>query len=271
MGRFIPGNARRLAGVALAACVGALVALLDSCATEDNTVAAPLPIQGATYVGDKVCADCHANITRAFPASPHARLHLDSPGMPGQSGCESCHGPGSKHVALGGSGSRDRFIINPGKTAQACFTCHLDVNAQFHLPRHHPVLEGRMNCVDCHDPHGMDIMKPAGGLGMSRLNESCARCHPEQTRPVIFEHPALREGCASCHDPHGSINEKLLTIRDSNLCLRCHAQVRGPAVASGRIFIGNIDHTGFVRLGTCWSAGCHTAVHGSNVQPFYFY
>ena len=34
----------------------------------------PPVIEGATYVGDKVCLDCHANISHAFPASPHARL-----------------------------------------------------------------------------------------------------------------------------------------------------------------------------------------------------
>jgi len=33
----------------------------------------------------------------------------------------------------------------------------------------------------------------------------------------------------------------------------------------------NIDHTTYVPYGTCWTAGCHAAVHGSNTQPFFFY
>ena len=96
-----------------------------------------------------------------------------------------------------------------------------------------------MNCVQCHDPHGGDIFKPAGGLAMARQNESCAQCHRDQTRPFVFEHPAMREGCATCHNPHGSINHKMLVESDPNLCLRCHAQVQGASRSAGQIYIGN--------------------------------
>ncbi len=261
---------RRAAEVALATSAGGLLLLANSCSTTDQTAVAPLPIEGATYVGDAACADCHQDITRAFPASPHARLHLAKGGMPGQYGCESCHGPASKHIAEGGRGGREKFIINPGRDPQACFPCHMEVQAEFHFPQHHPVLEGKMNCVQCHDPHGLDIMKPAGGLSLARLNESCAQCHRQQTQPVIYEHPAMREGCTVCHQPHGSINAKMLTEPDSNLCLRCHAQTPEPG-APGRVFIGGRDHTADLTYGTCWAAGCHTAVHGSNVHPILLY
>ena len=271
-GRNSPGlPPRRLTVLALVAGAVVAVLLLGSCATEEGTVMAPPQIEGATFVGDKACLDCHNQITRAFPASPHGRLHLDNSRMAGQNGCESCHGPGSRHITLGGAGgSRDRFIVNPRKDPETCFQCHLELRAEFHFPQHHPVLEGKMGCAQCHDPHGRDIMKPAGGLAMATLNQSCAQCHREQSRPVVFEHAALREGCTSCHNPHGSINPKMLTVRDSNLCLRCHAQAPGPG-PPGTIFVGNIDHTSYLRYGTCWTAGCHTAVHGSNTQPYYFY
>jgi len=248
-----------LAGVALAAvAIG-----LQSCSTVPVRLLAAPEIAGADFVGDKTCAECHTNISRAFPSSAHARIRLEAPRAAGQSGCESCHGPGSLHVASGGGAGK--FIVNPGKDPGTCFECHRPTEAEFHLPQHHPVLEKHMSCVQCHDPHGFDIFKPAGGLAMARLNETCAQCHREQTRPFVFEHPALREGCSSCHNPHGSINAKMLTQRDPNLCLRCHAQVQGPG-AAGRVYIGNIDHTSLLRLGTCWSSGCHTAVHGSNVD-----
>jgi predicted CXXCH cytochrome family protein len=240
-----------------------ILLLLNSCSTTPVTLTAAPEIPGATFLGDKSCAECHASICRVFPGSAHARIRLEDPRAAGQSGCESCHGPGSLHVASGGG--RGRFIVNPGKDPAPCYECHRSIEAEFQLPQHHPVLEKKMNCAQCHDPHGLDIYKPSSGLAMAWRNETCGQCHREQTKPVVFEHPALREGCLVCHAPHGSINAKLLTQRDSNLCLRCHAQVQGPDVA-GRFFIGNVDHTSFLRMGACWSSGCHTAVHGSNVD-----
>lgn len=260
-------NQKRLLGWVSLFIVAVAVVLVNSCSTVTRTVFAPPEIPGAHFVGNKACADCHAAITKKFPSSPHARVHFEG-AMAGQTGCESCHGPGSLHIQAGGS---RKLIFNPGKDPASCFQCHLETHAEFNLPQHHPVIEGRMNCVQCHDPHGSDIMKPAGGLAMARQNESCAQCHREQTRPMVFEHEAMREGCAVCHSPHGSINRKLLTGNDANLCLRCHAQNQGVNAGNGKIFIGMTDHTAFLKQGSCWTSGCHTAVHGSNVDPRLLY
>lgn len=239
--------------------------LLNSCSTTPSVVARVPAIPGATFVGNQSCKECHTNIVRLFPTSAHARIHLEDTRRLGQTGCESCHGPGSLHVA--GGGGRGKSIFNPGKDPAPCFECHRSTEAQFRLPHHHPIPEHKMNCVECHDPHGSDILRPAGGLAMARVNETCARCHPQQSRPVVFEHGAMREGCTVCHEPHGSINSKLLVQRDANLCLKCHAQVAGiGAVSDHRFYIGPTDHTDYIRMGTCWSSGCHTAVHGSNVD-----
>jgi predicted CXXCH cytochrome family protein len=245
------------------AIMGGLALLVESCSSVSGTIMAPTEIPGAHYVGNGACLDCHAEYVRKFAASPHARIRFQKIAAGDQAGCESCHGPGSKHV----ESAEHKFILNPGKNPAACFQCHLEAQAEFNLPQHHPVIEGKMNCVQCHDPHGMDIMRPAGGLAMARLNQSCAQCHREQTRPMVFEHEAMREGCTTCHNPHGSTNRKMLTQADANLCLRCHAQNQTFFAGTGTIAIGAVDHTTFLNRATCWAAGCHTAVHGSNVDP----
>jgi len=233
------------------------------------TVVRPPAIEGATFVGNPVCLDCHGQYAGTFPLNPHARVDLVVPGTHHSATCEACHGPGSLHVAAGGG--RGRLIRNPDREPRICLECHFEVEGQFRFPSRHPVLEGRMTCSACHDPHGMDMTKAAGGLGWARLNETCAGCHPRQSRSVVFEHEALREGCTVCHQPHGSPHPALLTERDNHLCLKCHLQTPGPGVASGRIFIGQVDHTDRLRMGSCWSAGCHTAVHGSDVHPRLLY
>ena len=123
---------------------GVITLLLNSCSTTPGEVVVPLEIPGAHYVGNRACLDCHAEIVREFPASPHARVHFEDAAMAGDTGCESCHGPGSKHIESGGNA---QFIINPGNDPASCFQCHLDVQAEFNLPQHHPVIEGHMNCV----------------------------------------------------------------------------------------------------------------------------
>jgi predicted CXXCH cytochrome family protein len=247
-------------GVLLAAgCVTGLLA--SACGTLTRTVGMPPEIEGAEFVGNTACIACHAEYTRHYAGSAHGPYYREKDlRWASMTGCESCHGPGSRHVATG----QREFIVNPRDDPAVCFQCHVDTHAEFGLVQGHPVLEGRMTCVSCHDPHGPDIMRPAGGLGMARLNESCAECHRDQARPFVYEHEAMREGCVVCHEPHGSVNGALLRERDSNLCLKCHAQVQ---TVPGQVFIGREDHTAHLQWGGCFSAGCHTAVHGSNVNP----
>ena len=247
----------------------ALSIFVFSCATIDRVVVAPPMIPNAKYVGSDTCAPCHEKETKDFKLTSHARVTIPDPkGKRENVGCESCHGPGSLHVEAGGE--RGKFIVNPSQKPDACFQCHLDKQAEFNLPYHHPLKEGRMSCINCHNPHGENI-KLAKGLFVGRVNQNCAQCHREQTDPHVFEHPALREGCTTCHDVHGSINPKMLTQRDQNLCLKCHAQIAVPGAPVGGIDINNSDHTSRIAGGTCWSAGCHTHIHGSNVQNHFRY
>lgn len=240
----------------LAAVVGVLMTALLSCATVQRTIVAPPEIAGATFVGSETCKDCHANITRDFHTASHARLNAKGENA-AHMGCESCHGPGSLHNESGGARNT---IINPQKSPEVCFQCHLDKRGEFNLPSHHPVIEGRVSCSDCHNPHKGDAIHGAPSH-LAAERDACTKCHQAQHGPFVFEHEAMREGCSVCHRPHGSVNAKLLTQRNHTLCIRCHFQQQ----SGGRLLIGGIDHSQFVSKGTCWTAGCHEAVHGSQI------
>ncbi len=256
-------------GVAAVAFCSAV--LVVSCNTVGRVILPPPMIPGATFVGMDTCGACHEKLVKDFKLSSHARVTIPGEGERTEGGaCESCHGPGSIHVEKGSPDTNGGHIINPGKNPESCFGCHLDKKAQFNLPYHHPVREGRMSCGNCHDVHGADVMVAKNLLGrgatVGRINETCGRCHREQFRPHVFEHEALREGCQVCHNVHGSINDKMLTERDNNLCLKCHAQTPSPTAAARSIFIGDVNHTAFLTQGPCYSGGCHSAVHGSNLN-----
>lgn len=236
----------------------ALVVVAISCSTVTRTLFAPPEIPGATFVGTESCRQCHETIVRDFTTSTHARLK--APGDNAKDiGCESCHGAGSIHNESGGARGT---IINPRKSPETCFQCHLDKRGEFNLPSHHPVLEGRVSCGDCHEPHKGDAVI-TGGTQLQKENETCAKCHTQQFGPFVFEHEAMREGCTTCHAPHGSVNDKMLITRNAALCVKCHFEQR----TSAGIFIGGADHTSRLARGTCWSAGCHEAVHGSQISP----
>lgn len=264
-------------GIALAVAM-VLMLLVISCGTVHQTAVLLPNVPGAKYIGSKECEQCHDQIYKDFMATAdHARLIAKGPnGI--EAGCESCHGPCSLHSDSGGdtkppysftsgranSGSFTTRTATESPRARetVCFNCHSDVRAQFNLPSHHPVPEGKLSCSECHPPHKGSAFR-GGGTTLQTANEACTQCHAAQRGPYVFEHDAMREGCTTCHNPHGSVNAKLLSVRDANLCIKCHFQ----SVSGGRLLIGGSDHTLRVQQGTCWTAGCHEAVHGSRVSP----
>lgn len=274
------GRSRRVRRCCQAAALTAgcllLALVVSSCRSVHRAVVVLPNIPGAKYIGSKECEQCHDTIYREFATADHARLITAGPNALG-AGCESCHGPCSLHSDSGGevkppysfSAGRPggtsfgaRVATPPARSVETlCFQCHTDVRGKFNLPNHHPVPEGRMSCTDCHPPHKGSIYV-GGGTSLLSENESCFRCHAAQRGPFVFEHEALREGCTTCHAVHGSVNAKMLTERNANLCLKCHFQ----QITGGKLVIGGSDHTLRVQQGTCWSAGCHEAVHGSRVS-----
>ena len=243
--------------VASLSAMALIAALVMSCASVNRTVRIAPGIPGAKAVGMETCAACHEKTVADFKTATHARLKAEGDNAL-DVGCESCHGGGSVHVEAGGGRGT---IINPKKSPEICFQCHLDKRGEFSLPHTHPVLSGKVSCVDCHDPHKGDAVI-AGGTALASQNETCFKCHTAQRGPFVREHAALREGCTTCHAVHGSVNDKMLISRNANLCLSCHIEV----AQKGKIMVGGADHASRLARGNCWMSGCHEAVHGSQVS-----
>jgi predicted CXXCH cytochrome family protein len=272
---------RRGRNLTLAA--GGVVLLLAaiSCSTVSHEAVMLPDVPGAKYIGSSECEQCHEEIYRDFKTADHSRLiALGTNSM--NVGCESCHGPCSLHSDSGGE-TKPPFSFTAGRPQPAslatlpgmpparaketvCYQCHNNVRGQFQLPSHHPVPEGRMSCTVCHSPHKGSV-RAGGGTALLSQDENCLQCHPAQRGPYVFAHEAMSEGCTTCHTAHGSVNAKMLTVRDSNLCLKCHFQQQVPNGTTVNLLIGGKDHTLSLQQGACWSAGCHEAVHGSRVSP----
>ncbi|MCC7493593.1 MAG: DmsE family decaheme c-type cytochrome [Fimbriimonadaceae bacterium] len=288
----------RVGGVALAVTLASLVPLLGPRPVQGDEAEAAQP------VGSETCLECHAQYAPAWGTTRH-NANLQSEKLPPeQRGCEGCHGPGSKHLedpefrnirhlktmvglpavrsclachgtdikaplwlntshakaGLGCGGCHDTHNEPKGpymlknRTNELCLSCHPDQAAEFRMNSHHPVLEKRMDCSDCHDPHQAGA--GAGAL-LKAGNDSCVRCHLEKRGPFVFEHATSTgtgdEGCMTCHRPHGSPNPKLGEMFGNAICLQCHGDIAA-------------DPAHLPRAGSCYQAGCHSRLHGSNVN-----
>jgi len=185
---------------------------------------------GATYAGEAACLSCHEEEGKSYHETPHARAK--NPRSPAASEtCESCHGPGSKHIEADGDG----FIDNPAKMKAAdasavCTTCH-------NRSEHNMWAGGKhdsrgISCVTCHSQHSPK--SEVAQLKKASVTETCVQCHKTQVSKLHrFSHMPVREGkleCSTCHNPHGSQNVKMLREGSSinEACTSCHAEKRGP-------------------------------------------
>lgn len=201
------------------------------------------------------CLRCHGDIMKKphFRMETHARVGLS---------CISCHQIHPKNLSLAGdrgnvkkpvfAATKDSNPLLRYDEATLCNQCHQSVLSSFRKISHHPIPEGRMNCSDCHSIHPTT----SDNLKKSLLKENCVTCHAEVAGPFVYEHDPVAGwtggGCGECHNPHGTQNQKLLVISSRGLCMQCHTD-KG----------GNSHFPGL----TCWTAGCHVAVHGSNTDP----
>jgi DmsE family decaheme c-type cytochrome len=214
------------------------------------------PIPGALPEGAEECRVCHEDVhgQAAMPVY-HAdcetchgggSLHSESEAVadirhPGSGDCLACHTPGrDTHLQWGLGGHSEAGLIcsdchNPHNgerlslrpfnrsgfpdmdaASQLCIECHGNVGSELRYPSHHPVAEGGMTCMSCHDPHEDPRVRPGGA------DQRCAGCHQDLMGPWTYEHPPVAEDCGTCHAPHGAVTPDLLATAQPMLCIGCH-------------------------------------------------
>ncbi len=179
------------------------------------------------------CVDCHEIHDHALPAANETPMSFDT----------ATRGA----IAAGSVSPETKVLLRPrSQTNDACIKCHQTEGAQLSMPYHHPLREGKMSCVDCHDPHG----GPGGNnLRTANLNQLCLGCHAQYRGPFAYQHPPVTENCMLCHTAHGSPNTNLLLVSQPALCLQCHT--------------GHHNGAGLPLPDRC--TNCHGSIHGTDV------
>ena len=167
------------------------------------------------------CFGCHSTAAADKSELQLARL------IPGVT-CESCHGPGAKHLAAIAAGElKDKRIFNPAaldteRISTFCGSCHrtwedvaemilerrrknqeLGINSVRFQPYRianspcYDMDDRRISCTACHDPHRDRERNPAF------YDAKCTACHSSGSKGkrVAKTCPVGKQQCVTCHMP----------------------------------------------------------------------
>jgi hypothetical protein len=139
-------------------------------------------------------------------------------------GCESCHGPGKRHIEAVERGEPDLKMLRLGDhqariSTELCGQCHRapaaadphDPTTAKQLPRFQGLAltqsacfiksEGKLSCVTCHDPHAN-----ADQVTRVEYNSRCVSCHmPAHAQQIACKREPAGD-CESCHMPAQTVD-----------------------------------------------------------------
>ncbi|MGR4841170.1 tetratricopeptide repeat protein [Rhizobium sp. LARHSG275] len=203
---------------------------------------------GPFYRWNRTCIDCHSTDPQA-KFQPQTNEYKSSY-VATSIGCQSCHGPGAKHVASAQSGNLSSSIPDiglPKVDAGICFACHarrtkllngyqpgkpfldyfspallrqdlyfpdgqiLDEVFEYGSFQQSKMARAGVTCLDCHRPHEAGLKAEGNAL--------CTQCHTE-TKPERF----VRQ------DPSGLFDTPAHTRHQAGStgaqCANCHMPER---------------------------------------------
>jgi len=181
-------------------------------------------ISGATFVkSSSECVECHEEYMRTYAQTTMGRS------LP-NGGCESCHGPMSKH--LDAPRQKPALVVSqknltPEQGNEICTACHqASIQLNWLMSSH---ASSGNTCTNCHNIMSME--DPV--LSKETQTQVCFTCHKDKRAQMYrrSRHP-MQEGkvvCADCHNPHGSAGPSQLKKNSVvETCYQCHAEKRGP-------------------------------------------
>ncbi len=216
---------------------------------------------------DANCAGCHFTgfslagsaedgwSARAVP-DPNGVIDFDGDGRLDEinTGCESCHGPGSTHIedAVRGQHIVSPSLLTPGREMTLCGACH---------SRPKGIGGGASDA-----PLSADGLMPAPGVRRaeylanhtSRIDAAPGDLHPsgdsrshhQQVTDFIrsrkYRNGSLLMTCDSCHDPHGSDDNpaELREPSENATCTRCHGSAEYTEIRQHLEARTGINHVG---------------------------
>ncbi|MHB8881955.1 MAG: cytochrome c3 family protein [Thermodesulfovibrionales bacterium] len=249
--------------------------------TADNTFrTAPAPANSF----DIQCAPCHYNgygVTKnaggEFVAAASADANGEIHPVTGTKqelnlGCETCHGPGSEHVAAGGNGKAivTPSNITPEREGMICGQCHSrpQGNDSFPIRKDSPL--NSSNKMMAAGTSRADFLAAntsrhdaSDAAGDYWGDKKHSKSHHQQYTDFIqtrkYRNGTMIKTCADCHDVHapGSDRHQLKGV-GNNLCKGCHTTVDVVAHMTAK--------TGAMMGSSTWCIECHatkTAKSGS--------
>lgn len=179
--------------------------------------------------------------------------------------CESCHGPGLRHISNPGIQTEPLAPLSVGTSlTTGCGECHQGAHQpnleEWSQSAHSTLVSVAVDQAGCQSCHTGE-----GALAAWGINTNYA----EKASLGAGNHLAIT--CAVCHDPHGGPNAYQLRYPigvaslDNNLCMKCHQRRGNPDPTSA---YGPHSPQGPVLLGTAgwWPPGLTgpiVATHGT--------
>ena len=198
------------------------------------------------------CIECHASFLAPLSSDPSTNRFRRDSFVPGIS-CETCHGPGTTHVALHSQRRPnslhlpDEAIVNPAKLSRElqvdlCAVCHNGIDRKPLAPAYSFVpgkplrdyFEPLSSIAATHpDVHGNQV----GLLQRSRCYTSshsmtCSTCH--NTHAPERSAAAYSDRCLSCHQWQSCGVSRTLGKAIASNCIDCHMPVEATAVIVSR-------------------------------------